>query len=61
MFVRPGLEGDPAVLYWAGPNGLYESVLVAVPDGPAATASPPASVDPSASLVPASVAPSVAP
>jgi hypothetical protein len=61
MFVRPGLEGDPAVLYWAGPEGLYESVLVAVPDVPAATPSPSASVEPSASGVPASPVSSAAP
>ena len=61
MFVRPGIEGDPAVLYWVGPDTLYESVLIAVPDVPAATPSPPASADPAASGAPASAVPSAAP
>jgi hypothetical protein len=61
MFVRPGIEGDPAVLYWAGPTGLYESVLEPVADVPPASPSPSVSIDPAASAVPPSVPPSVAP
>jgi hypothetical protein len=61
MFVRPGIEGDPAVLYWAGPTGLYESVLASLPDVPVASPTPSASIDPAASAVPPSVVPSVAP
>jgi hypothetical protein len=61
MFVRPGIEGDPAVLYWAGPTGLFESVLEPVADIPPASPSPSVSIDPAASAVPPSVAPSVAP
>jgi hypothetical protein len=61
MFVRPGLDGDPAVLYWASPTGVYESVLTPVADTPAASPSPSASIDPAASPVPPSGAPSAAP
>jgi hypothetical protein len=53
MFVRPGIDGDASVLVWAGATTVYESVLVAVPDAPAPSASP--SVDPAASVTPSEV------
>lgn len=62
MFVRPGIDGDPSVLYWATATTVYETVLVAVPDElpPSPSPDPPASADPAASA-PAEAPPSVAP
>jgi hypothetical protein len=49
MFVRPGIDGTPATLYWISADTLHETVLEAVVDGGPAQPSPGAPASPDGS------------